>query len=62
MTSTEVKLIVRAEQQPLLDISEYCKRSGICEAEERRLLLLLGRQASCHELQMNIVQRRRRAR
>ncbi|KSV88627.1 hypothetical protein N184_28600 [Sinorhizobium sp. GL28] len=62
MTPTEVKLIALSGAQPLLDVSEYCRRAGICEAEERRLLLLLGRQASCHELQMNIVQRRMRAR
>ncbi|WDZ79335.1 hypothetical protein PWG15_28080 (plasmid) [Ensifer adhaerens] len=61
MTSTEVRLIA-PEAQPLLDVSEYCKRTGICEAEERRLLLLLGRHASCHELQMNIAKRRFRAR
>ncbi len=62
MTPTEVKLIALSGAQPLLDVSEYCRRAGICEVEERRLLLLLGRQASCHELQMNIVQRRMRAR
>lgn len=62
MTAKEVKLIALSGAQPLLDVSEYCRRAGICEAEERRLLLLLGRQASCHELQMNIVERRMRAR
>ena len=49
MTAKEVKLIALSGAQPLLDVSEYCRRAGICEAEERRLLLLLGRQASCHE-------------
>ncbi|NVD43297.1 hypothetical protein HT585_30985 [Ensifer sp. HO-A22] len=62
MTLTEANLIALSGAQPLVNVSEYCRRAGIGEAEERRLLLLLGREASCHELQMNIVQRRMRAR
>ncbi|HEV7320505.1 MAG TPA: hypothetical protein VGO04_18055 [Ensifer sp.] len=62
MKPIEVKLIATTGAQPLLDVSEYCRNAGICDVEERRLLLLLGRQASCHELQMNIVRRRIRTR
>jgi len=38
-----------------LDVSEYCRRSGVSEAEKKRLITLLGRYASRHELEMNMV-------
>ncbi|KQV73274.1 hypothetical protein ASC90_07720 [Rhizobium sp. Root1220] len=36
------------------DISQYCKKAGVHEAEEERLIAMLGRFATSHELQMNI--------
>jgi hypothetical protein len=43
-------------------VAEYCRRSGIHKAEERRLIKVLGRYASSHELQMNIVRPQTRTR
>jgi hypothetical protein len=37
----------------VLDVAEHCRRNGLDKAEERKLLLLFGRFASRHELQMN---------
>lgn len=37
----------------VLDVIEHCRRNGLDKAEERKLLLLFGRFASRHELQMN---------
>lgn len=36
------------------DVAEYCRKAGIHRAEEKRLIKILGRFASVHELQMNI--------
>ncbi|MCQ4629925.1 MULTISPECIES: hypothetical protein [Shinella] len=38
----------------VLDVIEHCRKNGLDKAEERKLLLLFGRFASRHELQMNI--------
>ena len=35
------------------DVVEHCRKNGLDKAQERRLLLLFGRFASRHELQMN---------
>jgi hypothetical protein len=43
-------------------VAEYCRRSGIHKAEEQRLIKVLGRYASSHELQMNIVRPQTRTR
>lgn len=37
----------------VLDVVEHCRRNGLDKKQERRLLLLFGRFASRHELQMN---------
>jgi hypothetical protein len=44
------------------DISEYCRKAGIHRAEEKRLIKILGRYASAHELQMNVIRPNNRAR
>ncbi|HEV7305568.1 hypothetical protein [Ensifer sp.] len=54
MSSHEVRPSPQPNARPALDVSEYCRRAGIGEAEERRLITLLGRYASRHELQMNL--------
>lgn len=41
------------ETRHVLDVAEHCRRNGLDKAQERRLLLLFGRFASRHELQMN---------
>ena len=33
---------------------EHCRKTGLDKAEQRKLLMLFGRFASHHELQMNI--------
>ena len=35
------------------DVVEHCRRHGLDKAQERRLLLLFGRFATRHELEMN---------
>lgn len=37
----------------VMDVVEHCRKNGLDKAEERKLLLLFGRFASRHELQMN---------
>lgn len=44
------------------EVAEYCRKAGIHQAEEKRLIKVLGRYASAHELQMNIVRPNNRAR
>lgn len=36
------------------DVVEHCRKNGLDKAEERKLLLLFGRFATRHELQMNV--------
>ncbi|WP_082557482.1 hypothetical protein [Ensifer sp. Root127] len=62
MPSNEAGWFSRREAQPLLEVSEYRRHAGVDEAEERRLITLLGRYASRHELQMNIIRSLRRVR
>ncbi|MGB3813869.1 MAG: hypothetical protein WA950_11640 [Shinella sp.] len=40
--------------RPVLNVAEHCQKNGVDKAQERKLLLLFGRFASRHELQMNI--------
>ncbi|WP_314095155.1 hypothetical protein [Shinella sp. M31] len=35
------------------DVVDHCRKNGIDKAQERKLLLLFGRFATRHELQMN---------
>lgn len=55
MSSHEVRFPPQPDLRPVLDVSEYCRRSGVSETEEKRLITLLGRYASRHELEMNMV-------
>lgn len=55
MSSHEVRSPAQPEARPVLEVSDYCRRTGASEAEERRLITLLGRYASRHELEMNVV-------
>ena len=49
-------------EEHVWDIVAYCRQAGIDEAEERRLLKVLGRYASSHELQINIIRPKRPSR
>lgn len=40
------------DARTVLDVAEHCRKNGLDKAEERKLLLLFGRFASRHELQM----------
>jgi len=42
------------EARKVLDVVEHCRKTGLDKAEQRKLLMLFGRFASPHELQMNI--------
>lgn len=55
MSSHEVGFPPRPEARPVIEVSEYCRRTGVSEAEEKRLVTLLGRYASRHELKINMV-------
>lgn len=52
------------DQQPkhVWEVSEYCRRAGIHRTEEKRLIKILGRYASAHELQMNVIRPNTRSR
>ena len=43
----------RQPHHQVLDVVEHCRKNGLDKAQERKLLLLFGRFASRHELQMN---------
>ncbi len=62
MTCRDTRLPETTEAEHLWDIAEYCRQAGICRAEEERLIRILGRFASRHELQMNIFRGPSRAR
>lgn len=62
MKHTDMKKLERSQNRHVWDVADYCKRSGIHKAEERRLIRALGRYASSHELQMNVVRPQTRTR
>ena len=39
--------------KPVFDVEQYCRQKGIDKNEERKMLKLLGRFASRHELEIN---------
>jgi hypothetical protein len=62
MKHADMKKLNQAQAKHVWDVADYCRRSGIHKAEERRLIRALGRYASSHELQMNIVRPQTRVR
>ncbi|NVP56367.1 MULTISPECIES: hypothetical protein [Rhizobiaceae] len=56
--------ISKLERNPkhVWEVSEYCRKSGVSRTEEKRLIRILGRYASAHELQMNLVRPNNRSR
>ena len=41
------------QKHHVFDVLEHCRKSGLNKAEERKLLMLFGRFATRHEIQMN---------
>ncbi|ABR61420.1 hypothetical protein GOC91_13235 [Sinorhizobium medicae] len=62
MRHADIGKLHESQAKHVWDVAEYCRRSGIHEAEERRLIKVLGRYASSHELQMNVVRPQKRIR
>jgi hypothetical protein len=62
MRHTDTRKLDKSQVRHVWDVAEYCRRSGIHKAEEQRLIKVLGRYASSHELQMNIVRPQTRTR
>lgn len=44
----------KTQRRAVIDVAAHCQKNGVDKAQERKLLQLLGRFASRHELQMNI--------
>ncbi|WP_342394711.1 hypothetical protein [Sinorhizobium garamanticum] len=62
MTHADIRMLDKSRAKHVWDVAEYCRRTGIHKAEEKRLIKVLGRYASSHELQMNIVRPQSRVR
>ncbi|MBP1885901.1 hypothetical protein [Sinorhizobium mexicanum] len=62
MTHADIRTLDQSRAKHVWDVEEYCRRTGIHKAEEKRLIKVLGRYASSHELQMNIVRPQSRIR
>ncbi|WEX76851.1 hypothetical protein PYH37_005199 [Sinorhizobium numidicum] len=62
MKHTDIGKLDRTHAKHVWDVAEYCRRNGIHKAEEKRLIKVLGKYASTHELQMNIVRPQTRTR
>lgn len=44
----------KKQSRAVIDVAAHCQKNGLDKAQERKLLMLLGRFASRHELEMNI--------
>ena len=62
MKHTDVRTVDNPQARHIWDVADYCRRTGIHKSEERRLIKVLGRYATSHELQMNIVRAQTRIR
>ncbi|PDT80277.1 hypothetical protein [Sinorhizobium sp. BJ1] len=62
MRHMDIRKLEKTDAKHVWDVAEYCRRSGIHKAEEQRLIKVLGRYASAHELQMNVVRPQTRTR
>lgn len=62
MKHTDVRKVDHSQVKHVWDVADYCRRSGIHKAEEQRLIKVLGRYATSHELQINIVRPQTRIR
>lgn len=55
MKHADIRTVDNPQARHIWDVADYCRRTGIHKTEEQRLIKVLGRYATCHELQMNIV-------
>ncbi|OHV75355.1 hypothetical protein [Ensifer sp. LCM 4579] len=62
MKHTDIKKLDQIQARHVWDVAEYCRRSGLHKTEERRLIRVLGKFASSHELQMNVIRPQTRVR
>ncbi|ASY58035.1 MULTISPECIES: hypothetical protein [Sinorhizobium] len=62
MRHMDIRKLEKTDAKHVWDVAEYCRRSGLHKAEEQRLIKVLGRYASAHELQMNVVRPQTRTR
>ncbi|MCA1492488.1 hypothetical protein [Sinorhizobium alkalisoli] len=62
MKHTDIKKLDQIQTRHVWDVAEYCRRSGLHKTEERRLIRVLGKFASSHELQMNVIRPQTRVR
>ncbi|APG92335.1 hypothetical protein [Sinorhizobium americanum] len=62
MRHMDIRKLERTDAKHVWDVAEYCRRTGLHKAEEQRLIKVLGRYASAHELQMNVVRPQTRTR
>ncbi|ASY70262.1 hypothetical protein N181_18630 [Sinorhizobium fredii USDA 205] len=62
MRHMDIRKLEKSYAKHVWDVAEYCRRTGLHKTEEQRLIKVLGRYASCHELQMNVVRPQTRTR
>ncbi|MEI2298789.1 hypothetical protein [Ensifer sp. MJa1] len=62
MKHTDIRSVDSARTKHVWDVADYCRRSGVHKAEEQRLIKVLGKYATSHELQINIVRAQTRVR
>ena len=55
MKHADIRTVDNPQAKHIWDVADYCRRTGIHKTEEQRLIKVLGRYATRHELQMNIV-------
>ena len=55
MKHADIRTVDNPQAKHIWDVADYCRRTGIHKIEEQRLIKVLGRYATRHELQMNIV-------
>ncbi|ACP26495.1 hypothetical protein NGR_c27460 [Sinorhizobium fredii NGR234] len=62
MRHMDIRKLEKFHAKHVWDVAEYCRRTGLHKTEEQRLIKVLGRYASSHELQMNVVRPQTRTR
>ena len=62
MRHIDIRHLDHERAKHVWEVSEYCRKAGIHRVEEKRLIKILGRYASAHELQMNVIRPNSRSR
>ena len=55
MKHADIRTVDNPQAKHIWDVADYCRRTGVHKTEEQRLIKVLGRYATSHELQMNVV-------